>query len=1058
MQNTALFRIYDASAGSGKTFTLVRNYISRLVLAHEISAYQNMLAITFTNKAVAEMKSRIVESLRAFSQKNIPQSSSALFREVQGLTGLSEGQIQVKSKAILKSILHNYAGFEVSTIDGFNHRILRTFAKDLNIPVNFEVELDIDEILQEAVDRVISKAGKDKILTKTLIDFAFAKADDDRSWDITNDLNDIAKLLVNENNYEYLAALRGRKVKDFSDFEKKMHQKIKALKMLLLKKADEFFELIQKNDLDFKDFTRSSLPNFFQKIKAKTFPYPSGAQWQKDVKEGNTLYPKRAKFKSSIIESIQPQITEIYSTVEKTLFTIELLKRLCKRNPALSLLTAIEKEMGEIKEERGLLLISEFNKKISDSIKDQPAPFIYERLGERYHTYYIDEFQDTSELQWTNIQPLIGDSLASGEGELTLVGDAKQSIYRWRGGRAEQFMALCGEYSPFPEIGKVEKLPNNFRSLPKIVDFNNTFFKHAASFLNYAPYRKLYEQVAQKPQKSKVGIGGYVNIRFVEAENAAEEEKIYPQEVFKILENLKQQTVFDTDEEKNRHLNGVCVLVRKKKQGVVIADYLSEKGIPIISSETLLLRKSPKVNFLISLLQFSLNPTDDNQKFAILNDLYQQIGSCEPYYSFIHSRLDFGELDFFKSIQKYGFVFDLHKFKNLPIYDAIEYSLRAFKLHNPPDGYIQFFLDFVYEYAQNHSGGISGFLDLWELKKDKLSITAPEGKNAVQIMTIHTAKGLEFPVVIYPFANEQIDDTRKDDIWVELEEEPRDIPVAYLSANKKLADFGEGISEAYNSLRNQTELDNMNVAYVALTRAEEQLYILSKYDVTKKGEEKTNLFSGLLINYLKSKQLWKEEQFVYEFGELTEAFITESTTQQEDHLKTEIEDFISSAPEDHSIDMMTKSVTMWGSVQAEAIEVGNIIHELLKEVYLKTDVDKVVETALSKGILLKEERKKYTEILENLVNHPDLAPYFSQDYTIYTEKEIISDHEFKRLDRLCVKGEEAVIIDYKTGIPQPSHQTQVNTYAVAIEEMGFQVCDKILIYLSEEDMRIERIA
>lgn len=1046
MNQTAPFKIYNASAGSGKTFTLTKNYISRLLLSKNPAAYKNILAITFTNKAVAEMKSRIIHSLRAFSQDSVPEGSQALYQQVKQKTGLSDEAIQTKSYSVLRNILHNYAAFDVSTIDGFTHRILQTFAKDLRIPMNFEVELETDEILEEAVDSLIAQAGKDNTLTRALVDFALAKADDDKSWDITKDLNDIARLITVENNFGALDQLKDKNLQDFARFETELRKEIAKLKTKCTAQAGSFFKILKDNDLKFKDFTGSFLPKFMENIKNRDFPLPEERVWQRKLKEGKKIYPDRVGKtpKGPLIDELQPQIAKIYETVEPALIRLIFLKRILRKTPALSLLTAIEKEVSQIKDERGILLISEFNKTISESIKNQPVPFIYERLGERYQTFFIDEFQDTSELQWENLKPLIGNTLASEGGSLALIGDVKQSIYRWRGGKAEQFMDLSRDINPFHVKKYRENLPKNFRSLPEIVLFNNAFFTHAAQYLQFDPYRQLFENAEQSPALTDRETG-YVNINFIEANNREEEDQVYPEKVFQTLNRLRS---------KGHPLKDICILVRKKVEGVAIADFLNEKEIPLISSQTLLLKKSPKVQFIIALLQFALNPSEANLKFDILNFLYDQLSKDESFYQFVQPKLNYNEEDFFKALKAYGFNFSLKTLHQLPVYDGIEYILRRFQLIKAHDAYIQFFLDFVYEYSQQHTGGIPGLLDLWKLREDKLSITAPEGTDAVQIMTIHKAKGLEFPVVIYPYANNTINDTKQDNIWVELEEETYQIPLAYLSASSKMEYFGEKAEAAYNTLLKEKELDTMNMVYVAMTRAAEQLYIISKKEFSK-GKEKHNKLSGMLIHFLKEKALWQKEKSEYEFGEIPSAKPWEpegEDTQPAD------DTFISSAPKSHNINVVTKSGELWETPQQEAIDEGNIIHDLLREISEKDDVPNAIEHAILQGLILKDETEKYTEKLNTIVNHPDLTAYFSNTYTIYTEKEIIANHEYKRLDRLCLAGNAAVIIDYKTGTPRSPHQNQIRNYAQSIQEMGYTVKEKLLVYMGKDAIKIDKVA
>lgn len=1032
----APFIVYDASAGSGKTFTLVRNYISRLLTAPNIHSYRNILAITFTNKAVAEMKSRIIDSLKAFSQLEIPDESLDLFKAVQSETQLSVEEIQSKSKNILKTILHNYAGFEVSTIDSFTHRILRTFAKDLNIPLNFEVYLETNEILEEAVDKLLSKAGRkgNEDLTQTLINFSLSKADEDKSWRITHDLRSIAKLLINDNNLHYLDKLQKKNLslKDFADFKKQLRKKIKRSLLHRQQVAVSFLEFLNEKGLEFEDFSGKTLPKHFQKIIDNPKLKPSSAAWAKDISDAKIYNKGLDESKKALMESLRPEIGKYYKEVENLYFLHELLNNIRKTNDSLSLLTAIQQEVEQIKKDRNILLISDFNKKIAESIKDEPAPFIYERLGDRYDTYYIDEFQDTSVLQWENLIPLVGDSLASDRGQLTLVGDAKQSIYRWRGGKAEQFMNLNAEENPFYVEKQLERLPNNFRSFQEIIRFNNGFFKHIAEkFIEYPAYKELFEKVAQNPIKEGKG---FVSINFLEAKNRKEEDEIHPIKVLEIIQNLHNQ---------GHPYRDICVLVRKNDFGVLIADCLTEHNIPLISNESLLLQKSKHVQFLISLLAFTLNPKDKNLKFDLLNFLYHHLKISETEFEFIYPKLQKDGTDFLKTLENNEIRFDLNKFQSLPFYDALEYALRIFNLLESPDAYIQFLLDFAFEYSKNNTAGISGFLDLWELKKDKLSITIPDGGNAVQIMTIHKSKGLEFPVVIYPYADEKIDDTKRDNLWVELDEEEYSIPLTYLSVNKNFPKYNEDAAEKYETLMFQKQLDALNLFYVTLTRAKEQLYILSNYRI-KKDREDHQQFSGLLINYLKSIKKWEDEKTEYSFGEIPEPKSEEPSD------TIFLEEFISTEPEKHSIEIVTGPGLIWGTEQEKALEKGKLIHELLQFIQTKKDTQKVLEEAVLNGTILEHDFEYYQKKIEEITQHPQLEKFFSKDYEIFNEKEILIEGAYKRLDRLCIKNNNAYIIDYKTGVYSPSHEKQIYSYSEALRKLGYSVSEKLLVYIGDE--------
>ncbi len=1029
------FQVYNASAGSGKTFTIVKKYLSILFKASRTDYYKNILAITFTNKAVAEMKSRIVKSLRDFAAKETPSASQALFNEVQQETELSSEEIKEKAATILKSILHNYAAFDVSTIDGFTHRVLRTFAKDLGLPLNFEVELNTDDILTEAVDKLISKAGSDKKLTQTLIDFAIAKADDDKSWDIAKDLYEIAKLLVNENNLEPLEVLSQKDLEDFQAFEKELKGAIKASEEKLQENAHQFFKLLQENGLEDKDYNRQFIPKHFHKLEDLNYLKSNSkkTKWETEIDSAPHYTQKQTDGKKQVMNAIQPQVAELYFSSEEKIQRITFYHSILKKLTSLSLLNLIYKEVESIKEDKNLLLISEFNNKISQSIKGQPAPFIYERLGERYQDYFIDEFQDTSALQWENLQPLIENSLSSQQlnsqksGKLFLVGDAKQSIYRWRGGKAEQFMELSEKHNPFSVEKQTVTLPKNFRSQPKIVQFNNKFFNFCADQLQWDSYKKLFATSHQDPHHEK---GGYVNISFVEAINNEERDEAYPAKVLETIQHLNEEGYRKKD---------ICILVRKKAHGYAVANYLNEHNIPIISTETLLVNNSAEVNFISAILQLSLNPADKNVKFEMMDYLLQEQPEAN-YFHEIYSRLTKEGNDFFESLHEFNFYFDLEVLQRLPLYDAVEYIIRAFHLEEKADAYLQFYLDFVYEYTQKNTGIIAGFLDHWELKKDSLSIIAPEGEDAVQIMTIHTSKGLEFPIVIYPYANQSLEDTRNDDIWVPLTEEPNLIPFAYLNASKKLEEFGEIPAALYQKLLFENEFDALNILYVALTRPKNQLYIISEVNPQKPEEEKKD-FTGLLKGFLKNQNLWQDTERIYEFGSLTKNDKIEEIT-EEHRMK-----FISSAPTNHNISLVTKSGMLWDTEQQEAIDKGNLIHNLLMEVKYENDISSALQKAINSGLIQSSEKEEFQQKLEEIVYHSALNEFFSQQYEIFNEKEIITPDGFKRIDRLCLQGNSAVIIDYKTGDSLETHENQVNEYANYISEIGYQIHKKILVYL-----------
>lgn len=1032
------FTVYNASAGSGKTYTLVKEYLSLLIKAGKEDSYKNILAITFTNKAVAEMKSRIITGLTSLAADDCPENYRNLLQDLSQETGLSKSQIQQKARKILKSLLHNYAAFDISTIDRFTHKIIRSFARDLGIPVNFEVELNVNQVLKEAVDRVINRAGEDKKLTKALLNFTLSKTDDDKSWDISKDLFAFSTLLTQENQQKYVRLLKGKTLKDFEIYSQKLKNEILSLEKIINNTAEGFFEIVETQGLDKKCFNRGSLFNYFDKLRQKNYNHSFDAQWQDDL-DNKPLYSKSVNgAKKAILDSCQPEVTLLFLTSKTAILKREYLKEIVKNLNPLSLLSEISNELEAIKKERSLVLISDFNPTIAAEINQQPAPFIYERLGERYRNYFIDEFQDTSQMQWENLVPLIDHALSTEHlnkenANLTIVGDAKQSIYRFRGGKAEQFINLYNGSNPFATKKNITNLPCNYRSAEKVVEFNNSFFEFVSGKFGNKVYQELFETCSQKPIKD---FDGYVNISFLECDRKENEMELHPEKVFELIKDLDKQGMSRSD---------ICILTRTRKESFAVARFLNEQGISIVSSESLLVSNSPEVEFINNIFEFSLNPTDLNLKWKILNYLNSRLTIDNPHLN-LQKNLQHGHSKFFDWLKDHNIYFDLEALKVLTLYEAAEYIIRSFSLISKSDAYLQYYLDFIFDKTSKDYTGIPDYLELWEQEKERLSIVAPKSDNAVQIMTIHKSKGLEFPVVIYPFANTKLKDVSREYLWVPLPEDIDDIPVGYLKASEKMLNWGDLEADAYQERVDQTEFDNINILYVAFTRASMQLYIISNMDLNKKGEEDEKKVSGLLISYLRSKNLWDGKE-VYEFGTTSLAGYKQEKSPETIQQKK----YYSSSTTSNAVKLMTNSGSLWGSAREEAIERGNLVHNILSQVDTSEDIPSAFKKFTEDRDLSSEEKEEVQQMLIRIINHKELQEYFSKDRKIVRERDIISPGgEILRPDRLVFDGNSVTIMDYKTGASSETHISQMNEYAELLEFMNFKVVQKILVYINKE--------
>ena len=1035
--NSSTFNIYNASAGSGKTFTLVKEYLKILFSSNLKEPHKHILAITFTNKAVNEMKERIINKLIEFSNSNILQKDNAMFSLICDELNFSPEKVHSKSIKLLDTILHNYAAFDVSTIDKFTQRLIRTFAYDLKLPMNFEVELDTEELLNKAVENLIAKAGENKELTSLLIEFALEKADDDKSWDIAYDLKKIASLLITEKDIPYIEQLSKNTLEDFKSFKNQVSKDITEKENYLIETSNSTLEFIASCGLEFDDFNRGFLPKYFQKLAQKNFNEKYDAKWQEDI-ESKTLYPKRVLNNiAQTIESIQPQLADTFYKTKAAVYELRFLKNLYKNITPLSVISLINVELNTLKEEQNLLMISEFNTIISNEIKNQPAPFIYERIGEKFKHYFIDEFQDTSILQWQNLIPLLQNTLSGENGSVMLVGDAKQAIYRWRGGEANQFIDLFNHKSPFFVKGNVYNLPSNFRSFKEIISFNNSLFKHIASLIfSKEDYQNLYLEASQN---TSLNFEGYVNLSFLEPSKEVHRDELFPEKVLNII----QESITN-----GFSLSDICVITRKKKEGVLIAEFLNDNGVDIISSETLLLEKSPEVNLIINTLSFILNQNNLEAKFNILNYIYNREEQINEAHIFYKAFIDLPIDHFFEELKTKNIFFDYKNSLQLPIYELTESIVSGFNLVNKSNAYVQFFLDFVFDYSQKYTSNISHFIEYYNSKRSSLSVVSPEGKNAVQIMTVHKSKGLEFPIVIFPYADLNIYREIEPKEWFPLDNEKYSpFTHSLLNYSKDFENYGDIGTEIYTNHQSELELDNINLLYVALTRAVEQLHIVSSKQLDKKGHENLKNYSGLFINFLKEKELWNDNKLIYEFGnpkkEVNNPIEKPSTKEQSK--------FISSTRKDKHINIVTSSGYLWDTAQKTAIEKGNLIHLLMSKINSEIDIDSSLNSLFNSGTINKNQIDELKQIALQIVTNNKLKKYYSSDNTTYNERDIITHSgEVLRPDRLVIlPNNKAVILDYKTGKLDDKHMQQLEYYKTIVEQIGFKVEKKILIYIND---------
>ena len=507
--------------------------------------------------------------------------------------------------------------------------------------------------------------------------------------------------------------------------------------------------------------------------------------------------------------------------------------------------------------------------------------------------------------------------------------------------------------------------------------------------------------------------------------------------------NLRLHEIIQDSLKNNYELRDICILVRTNDQGIKISDFLNKKDVDIISSETLLISKSEEVEFIIAVLKFCSQPKLTNSKLDIINYLHRKNNLKTYKHTFIKRLITKNKKDFFKELHQVNLYFDYNILTKSSLYEAVEYIIYAFKLSNKSNNYIQFFLDFVFDYSNKNFANILDFINHYESKKDTLSIVAPEESDAVKVMTIHKSKGLEFPVVIYAYADIDIYKEKDAKEWYPvIGDEFNGFNNLLLNFNKDFEFFGDVGNSIYKTHLMNLELDNINLLYVALTRAQDELHIICSNSINNKGEENLKKYSGMFINYLRKNNLWEEDKETFEFGQKTKNDISNKISNS-----SIIDDFIINPKEIHKINIDARSAKIWGTNQEKATGDGNLLHEIMSNIKSNSDLDKTIQKFCDNGTLDLKFKQKYINLITSILEHNELKPYYSKDLKSFNERDIIvKNNEPIRADRIVfTKEKEICIIDYKTGKLKKADYDQLNSYETILSSMGYTVKDKIII-------------
>lgn len=1024
------FIICKASAGSGKTFTLVKEYLKMSFAGGEDEVdrrFRSILAITFTNKAAGEMKARIMRELdRMGSGRFDPQGkdvAGAILRETPGLT---QQALSSMARRLHSTILHHYTDLSVSTIDSFMHRIVRTFAHDLGLPMNFDVAIDQQRMIDDAVAALMSLAGTEgqQELTSVLQAFADSRMEDDKGYNIESLIAQLAKQLFQEDVEERLAELDKLTLSDFDDLHRRYTGEVRSFEGRLRQLGADMLEALNAAGLDESvcAYGRNGFYGYFCKLRDGVVAEPS-ARTVKAFEEQKFTAAKASAMEKAAAEAAAPALAakynEITALLASGLVAYNTNRALLRNLYSMAMLSILNREMTSIAHDNEVVHLSLFNRLINKVVQEEgnQAPFIYERLGNRYRHFLIDEFQDTSVKQWHNLVPLIENGVAQGA-ESLVVGDGKQAIYRFRQGDVRQFAALPrvegmvghGQTLALDGNSRMVQLDTNYRTGRAIVEFNNRFFSWLARgvYAGNPLVQQLYvgggaegdESLRQRCAKS---FPGYVGLNFVGKADIGE------QDVREAIYERILQTINMLVGERGYSYGQIYILARGNADLAAISDYLSQhSSVPQTSTESFYLRASHAAMAVVAVMRLVYNRADRVAQ-ADLDYRLQALG--------ISARVDLDALS------------------SLDIYDLCEEAVRQLHLDDVDKTYVASLLNRVAAFAARHKQNVGDFLE-WFDDQPTLSAAVSDGIDAVQLLTIHKAKGLEAPVVICPLFYGR---DYPAEIWVDVpaDGERKQLPTAFVSLG---ADEPTAFEPQRLEEQMLAEVDDLNVLYVALTRPVEQLYVFcpDPHDI-KTPRDRDLRYPSLLRAFADSVE--------YDCGDRQLCCLEGVGERKKETVGIGSLGF---GDWTKSVYVASPSEKALEPLMEEKVRFGIYAHDLMAGVLHAGDAADAMSRFAERQHVDDDERQRLEQLLHGVLADPEAARFFDSRYEVRNECEIMIDGQQMRPDRVVMADGETWVVDFKTGHPMPKYAEQLGQYCRAVCRMGYPDPSGYIIYLQPE--------
>ena len=1087
------FKLYTASAGSGKTYTLVREFLI-LSLSSDNPSCKDILAVTFTNKAANEMKAKILSNLDGFI--NDDSKYASMKKDVIKALDIDEETLIKRTKSLYDNILHNYSDFNISTIDSFIQQVSRSFSKELNLPSQYRVLLDDDDLLDGLVQCVDAKIDKDdKSITEILMDFVEFKLDDEESLRVDVSLRDFVRKLIKESAYKKGELLNP---KEFSETD---YQQLKdSLNGAFTKSKENISDDIKKIrdfesefNIEVSDYYygQKGLLSILDKIDKDVNVKPSSVVTKiiDSILCGSKSWFSKTLSKNTIdaINKSGVDVVALYKSLVDNHGKLYLIN-IVRKNLYLYVLRGILLNViNQYVDETSKVHISEFNKRISDILGDCSIPFIYERIGSRYKHFFIDEFQDTSLLQWHNFLPLVNNGLSENNMSL-LVGDAKQAIYRFRSGEVEQIINLPSIYGAedndfYAECEatlrnsiRKESLEYNYRSKRNIIDFNNSFFKLSKYQLTSKDYCGVYEDMEQKCPK-EYPYDGYVSVEIFNMEKMSDNETSKKQGLYKKAVKESMLNDIRTLKDKGFKLRDISILVRSNSDGSDIAEFLSSENIPVISSDSILLKSSDKVRLIILTLKALVDDKNEVNRLALsfYKNMCMDADSCDV------QKAVYDDFDFEK-------IYDIRN-HSYSLYDLCCAIAKMYNFNIIEDEFLQYFMNHVLEWQNFENGGIDSFVEYWDRKSKDLFVKITAEIDAVQIMTIHKSKGLEFKVVMYPYAYTKVPSNfRGDEKWLSSDDMGllKDIPNLdsfILPINKGLLDTD--MEHHYIEEVEKAAFDDFNIMYVGMTRAADVMFIYTDNTLPKSDDEKTSPSYNFFLKYFNAgegyfvantdgtnvnvadesdvdlitrrfQRVDNDNSVKYELGEI-QYHVDKKDDDSKEILELEAQVVPQTLDWTQVLGIEPDPTMFWAEEKGYMPqEWGNLVHDILSKITTIDDSAKVLQHYINEGCIDDEQAMLLQRQFEEIVNIKEIKNAYSKKAVVRNEMDILVSDKFNgnmilRPDRYAELDEEVILIDYKTGKHHEKYYEQLRNYMLALKDMGVEKEIKAyLLYLADE--------